>query len=84
MAFMIWIWIILIGVAAGFLAGLVVKGHGFGFLGNLIVGIIGSILGAFIFGLLRIPFYGITGNLICAFLGAVISLVLMGFVGGKK
>ena len=47
-----WIWFILIGSAAGFLAGVVVKGHGFGVVGNIIVGIIGALLGGFVFGLL--------------------------------
>ncbi len=40
---MIWIWFILIGLAAGFLAGAVVKGSGFGLLGNLIIGVIGAV-----------------------------------------
>ena len=44
------IWFILIGLAAGFLAGKVVKGHGFGLLGNLIVGVIGALLGGFLLG----------------------------------
>ncbi len=79
-----WIWFILIGLAAGFLAGSVVKGHGFGLLGNLIVGVIGSILGVVIFSAIGIVFYGIIGSLIYAFLGAVILLVLLGLVGGKK
>ena len=43
-----WIWFILIGLVAGFLAGAVVKGHGFGLLGNLIVGVIGALLGGFV------------------------------------
>ena len=40
-----WVWFILIGLAAGFLAGTVVKGHGFGILGNLVVGVIGAFAG---------------------------------------
>ena len=37
-----WLWFILIGLTAGFLAGAVVKGHGFGIIGNLVVGVIGA------------------------------------------
>ena len=75
-----WLWFILIGLAAGFLAGAVVKGHGFGLFGNLIVGVIGALLGGFIFGLLGIATTNILGSLICAFVGAVVLLILIGFV----
>ena len=75
-----WIWFIAIGLVAGFLAGAVVKGHGFGLIGNLIVGVIGAVLGGFIFGLLGIATTNILGSLICAFVGAVVLLVLIGFV----
>ena len=75
-----WLWFILIGLAAGFLAGAVVKGHGFGLFGNLIVGVIGAVLGGFIFGLLGIATTNILGSLICAFVGAVVLLILIGFV----
>jgi uncharacterized membrane protein YeaQ/YmgE (transglycosylase-associated protein family) len=81
---MAWIWFIVIGLLAGFLAGSVVKGHGFGLLGNLIVGVIGALLGGFIFGLLGIGATGLIGALICAFVGAVVLLLLLRFVVGKK
>ena len=61
-----WLWFILIGLAAGFLAGAVVKGHGFGWLGNLVVGVVGALLGGFIFGLLGIATTNLLGALICA------------------
>lgn len=79
-----WIWFILIGLVAGFLAGAVVKGHGFGVLGNLVVGVIGALLGGFIFGLLGIAATSLLGALICAFVGALVLLFLLRFVGGKK
>jgi uncharacterized membrane protein YeaQ/YmgE (transglycosylase-associated protein family) len=75
-----WLWFILIGLAAGFLAGAVVKGHGFGLLGNLTVGVIGALLGGLIFGLLGIATTNLLGSLICAFVGAVVLLILIGFV----
>jgi uncharacterized membrane protein YeaQ/YmgE (transglycosylase-associated protein family) len=78
-----WLWFILIGLAAGFLAGAVVKGHGFGFLGNIIIGIIGAVLGGFIFGLVGIATTSLLGALICAFVGAVVLLLLLGLVKGK-
>ena len=44
-----------IGAVAGWLAGLIMKGRGFGLLGNIIVGIIGAVVGGFLFGLLGWP-----------------------------
>jgi uncharacterized membrane protein YeaQ/YmgE (transglycosylase-associated protein family) len=77
------LWFILIGLAAGFLAGAVLKGHGFGLLGNLIVGVIGALLGGFLLGLLGIYTAGLIGNLISAFIGAVVLLALIGFIKRK-
>jgi uncharacterized membrane protein YeaQ/YmgE (transglycosylase-associated protein family) len=77
------LWFILIGLAAGFLAGAVMKGHGFGLLGNLIVGVIGALLGGFLLGLLGIYTGGLIGNLISAFVGAVVLLALIGFIKRK-
>ncbi len=78
-----WIWFILIGLAAGFLAGTVVKGHGFGIIGNIIVGIIGAVLGGFLFRLLGLSATGKIGSLLCAFVGAIVLLFLLKFVKGK-
>lgn len=73
------VWFILIGVLAGFLAGKVMKGKGFGFLWNLIIGVGGALLGGFLFGIFGIHFgSGIIGSLITAFLGAIILLFLIG------
>jgi uncharacterized membrane protein YeaQ/YmgE (transglycosylase-associated protein family) len=78
-----WIWFILIGLAAGFLAGIVIKGHGFGILGNMIVGIIGAVLGGFLFSLLGIAATNTLGRLIAAFVGAVVLLLAIGFMKRK-
>ncbi|HEY2329316.1 MAG TPA: GlsB/YeaQ/YmgE family stress response membrane protein [Verrucomicrobiae bacterium] len=78
-----WLWFILIGLVAGFLAGAVVKGHGFGLLGNLVVGVIGALLGGFLFGLAGIAATSLLGDLICSFVGAVVLLILIGFVKRK-
>jgi uncharacterized membrane protein YeaQ/YmgE (transglycosylase-associated protein family) len=77
------LWFILIGLAAGFLAGAAVKGHGFGLLGNLVVGVLGALLGGFLFGLLGIAATNLIGELISAFVGAVVLLVLIGFIKRK-
>jgi uncharacterized membrane protein YeaQ/YmgE (transglycosylase-associated protein family) len=72
------IWFLIIGAIAGWLAGLVMKGRGFGLLGDIIVGIIGAFLGGWLFGRLGLSFGGgLAGSLIVAFLGAVILLFLV-------
>lgn len=72
-------WII-IGAIAGWLAGLLVKGYGFGLIGNIVVGI----LGAGVAGLLapRLGLYTAStgGNIVAATLGALILLFLVGLV----
>lgn len=78
-----WLWFTLIGLAAGFLAGIVVKGHGFGILGNIIVGVVGALLGGFLFKLLGLSATRKIGELICAFVGAIVLLFLLKFVKSK-
>lgn len=68
-----------IGAVAGWLAGQVMKGGGFGLLGNIIVGIVG----AFVAGLLFpgfLPFGGLVGQIISATLGAIILLFVIGLI----
>jgi uncharacterized membrane protein YeaQ/YmgE (transglycosylase-associated protein family) len=71
------LWFLLIGLVAGWLAGLVMKGRGFGWLVNMIVGVIGSLIGGYVFGLLGVSFGGTIGELLCATGGAVIFLFLL-------
>ena len=75
------VWFILIGLAAGWLAGQLMKGGGFGLVGNLIVGVVGALLGGFLFGLLGISAgSGLLGSLIVATIGAVVLLFLVGLI----
>jgi uncharacterized membrane protein YeaQ/YmgE (transglycosylase-associated protein family) len=72
-------WIV-IGAIAGWLAGLLVTGYGFGLVGNIVVGI----LGAGIAGLLapRLGLYteSFVGNIVAATLGALILLLIIGLI----
>ncbi len=70
-------WIILIGILAGWLAGQIVKGRGMGIIVDLIVGILGSLLGGFVFSLLGLGAYGLIGRLVMSVAGAVILLLLI-------
>src|SRR5207247_2439842 len=58
------LWFILIGLAAGWLAGMLVKCRGFGLIGDLIVGVVGAIIGGFVFRLLGFEATNIIGSLI--------------------
>lgn len=71
------LWFLLIGLAAGWLAGKVMKGSGYGLIGDLIIGVIGAYLGAWIFGLLHIAAGGLIGLLVTAFVGAVVLVWLL-------
>jgi len=67
-----------IGAVAGWLAGLVIKGGGFGLIGNILVGVAGALVAGFLFpGFL--PFGGLIGQTISATLGALILLFVIGF-----
>ncbi len=71
---------LLIGALAGWLAGVITKGSGFGPLGNVVVGIVGAFLGGLCFGLLGIVAYGFVGRLVFAVLGAIFFIWLLKFV----
>lgn len=68
------LWFIIIGVAAGYFAGKVMRGGGFGLILNLIIGVIGGVLGGWVFSLFGVQFGGILGSLVTATLGAIILL----------
>lgn len=68
------LWFVLIGIAAGWLAGQIMKGGGSGWTGDLIVGVIGALLGGFLFGLLGIKTTGLLGSLITATVGAIVLI----------
>ena len=55
-----------IGAVAGWLAGNLMKGGGFGLLGNIVVGIVGAVLGSFVFGLLGLSATGLIGSIVTA------------------
>jgi uncharacterized membrane protein YeaQ/YmgE (transglycosylase-associated protein family) len=75
---------LLVGLLAGWLSGAVMKGRGFGFFGDIGVGIVGAFVGAFIFNALGLSAYGFIANLVMAFLGAVTLLALLGLFVGRK
>ena len=81
---MSFIWFIIIGAVAGFIAGKLMRGGGFGLLVNLIVGIIGGVVGGGVFGLFGLHSSGIIGSLITSVIGAVIFLWLISLFKKKS
>lgn len=70
--------ILLVGAIAGWLAGLIVKGYGFGLLGNIVVGIVGALIAGFLFPRVGLGLgEGILGSIVAATIGAVILLFLI-------
>ena len=72
------VWFLIIGLIAGWLAGKVMRGGGFGVVGDMIVGVIGAFLGGWLFSLLGISAGGgLIGSIIVAFIGAIVLLFLL-------
>jgi uncharacterized membrane protein YeaQ/YmgE (transglycosylase-associated protein family) len=74
---MYWFWVIVIGILAGFLAGKLMRGRGFGVLVDLLVGILGSFIGGWFFGMLGIGAAGLVGQLLVSLVGALLLLFLI-------
>jgi len=71
------IWQIAIGILAGFLAGKIMRGRGYGVLMDLLLGIVGSMLGGAVFGLLGLYSSGIVGQLVVATVGAILLIYIV-------
>jgi uncharacterized membrane protein YeaQ/YmgE (transglycosylase-associated protein family) len=73
--FLLWI---AVGLVAGWLASAIVGG-GYGVIGDIVVGIVGSFIGGFIFNRFRIgqPFSGLAGTIFVAFIGAIVLLLIL-------
>ena len=72
---------LIIGAIAGWLAGKLVQGFGFGLIWNIVIGIIGAFIGLAILTSLHIvPFTGFFGSIINATIGALILLLIVGLV----
>ena len=81
---MSFIWIVLIGIAAGFLAGKIMKGGGFGLVINLLLGLAGAFVGGWLLGVLGLNLgEGIIGSLIGATIGAVLLIFVVGLFKKK-
>lgn len=81
---MYFVWYLLIGLMAGWIANLIVKGGGSGLFVNLIVGLIGGILGGWLFSLFGLVAIGTLGSLVTSIIGAVVLLWIAALVSHRK
>ena len=76
-------WLV-VGLIAGWLAGVVMKGSGFGILGDIIVGLIGSFLGGLLTGFFVEGSAQFWGSIVVAFIGACVLIALVRLIGGRQ
>jgi uncharacterized membrane protein YeaQ/YmgE (transglycosylase-associated protein family) len=75
-----WVWFLIIGGVIGWLAGLIVRGRGFGLIGDVVIGVVGAALGGWIAGLIGLYTSSSFGAFLVALAGAVILVGLTRFV----
>ncbi|HKY00311.1 MAG TPA: GlsB/YeaQ/YmgE family stress response membrane protein [Steroidobacteraceae bacterium] len=72
------VWFIIVGLVAGWLAGVIMKGGGFGVVGDIVVGVIGALLGGWLFSTMGVSTGGgLLGAIIVALIGAIILIFLL-------
>ena len=72
------LYFLVVGLVAGWLAGVLVKGGGFGLIGDLVVGVIGAVLGGWLFSTLGASVGGgLLGSIVVATIGAIVLLVIV-------
>jgi uncharacterized membrane protein YeaQ/YmgE (transglycosylase-associated protein family) len=77
-------WLV-VGLIAGWLAGVVMKGGGYGVIGDIIVGLVGAFVGGFVFSLITGGgSAGFWGSIAVAFVGAVIAIAIVRALPGRS
>ena len=72
--------LLIVGAIAGWLAGVLIKGYGFGLVGNIVIGVIGAFIGSWLLPQLGFGMGGLLGAIVSATIGAIILLLLIGLV----
>lgn len=84
MSILVWL---VVGLIAGWLAGVVMRGGGFGILGDIVVGILGALIGGFLASVLLGGDY-VTGlnlpTILVSFLGAVVLIAILRMIPGRR
>ncbi len=72
------VWFILVGLVAGWLAGVLMKGGGFGVIGDISIGVLGALLGGFLFRSLGVSLGGgLLGSIVVATVGAIVLIFIL-------
>ena len=72
------VWFIIVGLIAGWLAGVIMKGGGYGVVGDIVVGILGALLGGWLFSKMGVSAGGgLVGSIVVALIGAIILIFLL-------
>ena len=74
------VWFILVGLVAGWLAGVIMKGGGYGVVGDIVVGVIGALIGGWLFTRMGGTSVGLLGAIVVATIGAIILIFLLRLV----
>ena len=77
---------VFVGIVAGWLAGQITKGSGFGLLGDLLLGLVGAVVGGWLYGFVASPAEpsGLVGSIVVATIGAVVLILVVRMVGGRS
>jgi uncharacterized membrane protein YeaQ/YmgE (transglycosylase-associated protein family) len=75
---------LIIGGLAGWLAGTIMRGGGFGIPMNVLIGVVGSVVGNLLLGLLGLSAFGLVGRLIAATLGAIVILYVADYASRRR
>ena len=78
------LWFLVTGLIVGWLAGVIVKGSGFGIVGDIAVGAVGAVLGGWLAGLVGVGAYSRLGSYLVSILGAVLLVWLLRTITGGK
>jgi uncharacterized membrane protein YeaQ/YmgE (transglycosylase-associated protein family) len=79
------VWWMIVGLLAGWLAGVVTRGRGFGCLADIVIGLVGAVIGGWVFSKLGIRAWGFFGSLAAATVGAVLLVAVARlFAGGER
>lgn len=81
---MYFVWYLLLGLASGWIANLIVKGSGSGLIVNLVVGLVGGVLGGWLFSFFGLVPAGTLGSLATSVIGAVVLLWISAAISHKK
>ncbi|HEV2687079.1 MAG TPA: GlsB/YeaQ/YmgE family stress response membrane protein [Bryobacteraceae bacterium] len=71
------LYFLFVGLIAGWLAGKIMRGSGYGIIGDMVIGIIGALIGGHVLGWLGFVTYSLIGNIVSALVGAIILIFLV-------